>query len=77
MIKTYKEYIEYHPFWINQGWKINYIRKLMIDIDNNKYNLKDKEKEKILNQLYDIEDKILKEINNWLDQAIWIIAKIS
>jgi len=77
MIKTYKEYIEYHPFWKNQGWKINYIRKLMIDIDNNKYQLKDKEKEDILNQLYDIEDKILKEINNWLDQAIWIIAKIS
>lgn len=77
MIKTYKEYIEYHPFWKNQGWKINYIRKLMIDIDNNKYQLKDKEKENILNQLYDIEDKILKEINNWLDQAIWIIAKIS
>ena len=77
MIKSYNEYIEYHPFWQNQGWKINYIRKLMVDIDNNKYQLKDKEKEIILNQLYDIEDKILNEINNWLDQAIWIIAKIS
>ena len=77
MIKTYKEYINYHPFWQNQGWKINYIRKLMIDIDNNKYNLKDKEKENILNQLYDIEENILKEINNWLDKALLLKSSIS
>lgn len=77
MIKTYKEYINYHPFWKNQGWKINYIRKLMIDIDNNKYNLKDKEKENILNQLYDIEENILKAINDWLDKALLIKSSIS
>lgn len=77
MIKTYKEYINYHPFWQNQGWKINFIRKLMIDIDNNKYQLKDKQKDEILEKLYDIENDILEKINDWLDKALLIKASIS
>ena len=77
MIKTYKEYINYHSFWQNQWWKINFIRKLMIDIDNNKYQLKDKQKDEILEKLYDIENDILEKINDWLDKALLIKSSIS
>lgn len=77
MIKSYKEYIEYHPFWKNQGWKINYIRKFIEEIQNNKYKLNDKEKDIILEKMDDIEERILKEINNWLDEVLLIKARIS
>ena len=77
ILKSYKEYIEYHPFWQNQGWKINYIRKFIDEIQNNKYKLKDKEKYDIINKLDDIEERILQEIDNWLDEMLLIKASIS
>ena len=77
MIKTYKEYIDYHPFWKNQWWKINYIRKFIDDINNDKYQLKDKQKDEILEKLYDIENDILDKINDWLDKTLLLKSSIS
>lgn len=49
----------------------------MIDIDNNQYQLKDKQKDEILEKLYDIENDILEKINDWLDKALLIKSSIS
>ena len=77
MIKTYKEYIDYYSYWKNYWWKINFIRKIIDDIQNNVYKLNDEKKYKLIDELDEIEQNISKTINDWLDKALLIKSSIS
>jgi hypothetical protein len=77
MIKTYNEYINLYWYWQNYWWKINYINKIIDDIQNNVYKLNDEKKYKLIDELDEIEQNISKTINDWLDKALLIKSSIS